>query len=114
MPTPTKAAPAKGEDTKAARSTVSAKDQFEKVLAVISKAPEGGVSLKDLSTATGLTYRQLHNVTWRMEGSPKEGRVTKPDEAIVHRTGDTTAVRYAPGKAPKAPTFRGKYVVKGQ
>jgi len=117
MPTPVKAAPAKGKaqpETKATRSTVSARDQFDKVLAVISKAPAEGISLKDLSTATGLTYRQLHNVTWRMEGSPKQGKVTKPDEVLVHRTGETTSVRYTPGKPAKALTFRGKYVVKGQ
>lgn len=93
------------EETKAQRTTVSAPTQFDRVMGFITKAGEEGITLKDLSEKTGLPYRVVHNVTWRLEGSPaikdnaskgiKIGDVQKADEVRAKRVGKGRTVRYA-------------------
>lgn len=84
----------------------------EAILKVV-KAKKGQATLKDIVEGTGLSYRVVHNLTWRMEGSPKNGSFTKKDEAVIRRTNLDRKVTY--GLKPKGmatPTMRGKYATK--
>lgn len=97
----------KAEDTESTpkRVTVSAPAQFDNVMQAITEAGDEGITLKALSEATGLPYRVVHNVTWRLEGSPevrpnnkagrKLGEPAKPDEAKIQRVGKGRTVLYA-------------------
>lgn len=102
---PTPEPEATTEESKPERTTVSAPTQFDRVMAVITKAGPEGATLKAISEATGLGYRVVHNVTWRLEGSPavrdnpkksvKVGDVQKPDEVKAQRVGEGRTVKYA-------------------
>lgn len=81
-------------EAKPKRSTVRADGELQgKVLAVIEAAGEDGITLKALSDALGIRTRVLHNVTWKLEGSPEvkaeadtpKGEPRKPDEVRVKR-----------------------------
>lgn len=83
---------AKPESTRISAATVEGQ-----VYEAIQAAGEDGITLKDLEETTGLRYRVLHNVTWRLEGGPsKDGSTRKyPDNVKVQRVGAGRTVRYA-------------------
>jgi hypothetical protein len=101
MPTPKKATTAKKAATKAEtkRSTQRADQHFPTVLQAL-KGKKDGLTLKQLEDATGIDYRVLHNVTWRLEGSPEVrnkarfGEINKPTERAIERVGEGRTVRY--------------------
>lgn len=66
---------------------------FVKVLDTLTKAGKDGLTLGELSEKTGIPYRAVHNITWRLEGSPKDGRV-KTEEQKIKRV-SRGPVRYA-------------------
>lgn len=57
-----------------APARIRAMDVQDKVLEAIKDAGKDGISLKDLVEVTGIRYRVLHNVTWKLEGSPEPKR----------------------------------------
>lgn len=81
------------------------------------KTNKGKATLKDITNTTKLPYRVVHNVTWRMEGSPKGGTLTKREEAMIKRVNTSRKVEYAlitKGESTKfTPTMRGKYATRG-
>jgi hypothetical protein len=101
-----KATPAKGKgEDKPSRSTTDAMAVAPDVVAFLKKAGTKGATLTEISEATNLRGRVVHNVTWRLEGSPevrdkeKFGTLRKPDERQIHRlSGTGRNVRYALGK----------------
>lgn len=114
MPTTnTPKAEAKGED-KPERSTVAAKGEFDKVLARVKAAGKAGIGLADLAKATGLPYRVVHNITWRMEGSPKDGALRKPEERVIVRVNTDRKVLYAIRPKGTGFSMRGIYATKAQ
>lgn len=106
--TPTaKAQPKSTSKPKTTRTTVFATTEFDKVLKAVKAAGGAGISLKLLSEKTGLRARVVHNVTWRMEGSPeihdnaktKLGVPRKPMERSIHRkSGTGRSVVYVNGR----------------
>ena len=76
---------------------------FVKVLDTLTKAGSTGLTLKELEDKTGLPYRSVHNITWRLEGSPKDGKI-KLDEVKIKRisTGPVTYAVKAPGQPATA------------
>ena len=92
------------------------KDHVAKVHKAIT-AHKGHATLKDITATTGLPYRVVHNLTWRMEGSPKGGTLTKREEATIKRVNTGRTVEYgriAKGESTAfTPTMRGKYATKG-
>jgi hypothetical protein len=95
---PAKPSPeAKAEpEAKPETSKVRATDVLEDVFKAIDKAGPEGIGLKALGEATGLRYRVLHNVTWRLEVK---------DERI-HRVGEERKVLYAAVEAKPARKLR--------
>jgi hypothetical protein len=85
-----------------------------KVLEAI-KAGKGTATLKDIVSKTGLPYRVVHNVTWRMEGAPRQGTLLHREEAVIRRTNLGRTVTY--GVRPKgdstANTENHKYATRG-
>jgi hypothetical protein len=111
MPT-TKPSTAKKAASKAeakTRTTVRAEVHFPAVLEAL-KGKKDGMTLQEMVAATKVDYRILHNVTWRLEGSPevrdktKIGELRKPDEKRIQRVGEGRTVRYAlvPTRKPRA------------
>lgn len=105
-------------EDKPARTTVAADTQFDTVLGAVKAAGKDGITLAELVQTTGLPYRVVHNVTWRLEGSPKQGSTTKPDERKIARVNTDRKVRYAmPRYQPtgaKAPlVMAGKFATTG-
>ena len=93
--------------------SVQAKSQYEAVLAKVKAAGAQGITIGDLAKATGLPYRVVHNVTWRMEGGPKDGSLKHPDEKVIKRVNTDRKVLYAVfGKGDPTPTMRGVYATK--
>jgi hypothetical protein len=68
----------------------------DSVEAAIVPAGPDGIELVDLEQATGLRYRVLHNVTWRLE---QQGRVpgVAASRPLCRQTAATSNVR---GLAP--------------
>lgn len=86
-----------------------------RVLKAIKAAGAEGISLKDLESKTGIRYRILHNVTWVMEGSPREGTLAHRDQKVIKRVNTGRTVLYAAlaKGEPEDPTMRGKYATRG-
>lgn len=87
------------------RKTEKASDHFETVVAALKAAGRDGLSLTALGEQTGIKPRVLHNVCWRLEGSPevrdkdKYGELRKPAERQIHRKDGTgSRVVYVVGK----------------
>lgn len=99
----------KKEEAAPKRSTQKAEVHFPAVIAAL-KGKKDGLTLKALEEATGVEYRVLHNVTWRLEGSPevrnkaKFGELRDPEGRKIQRVGEGRTVRYAlvPTKARRA------------
>jgi hypothetical protein len=85
-------------EAKPEASKVRATDVLEDVFKAIDKAGPEGISLKALEDATGVRYRVLHNVTWRLEVR----------EERIHRVGEGRKVLYAANEveAKRAPRKR--------
>lgn len=93
----------KGQATKAQpeskpeRTTVKAEDHFDEVITFVRKQGAKGATLKAIAEATKLSGRIVHNVCWRLEGSPeihegakvKRGVPRKPDERKLQRRSGT-------------------------
>lgn len=107
--------PAEGEQAKPARkSSVVTDATIAKVTQAVKSAGKEGATLSDLVSATGLTYRQVHNATWRMEGSPKDGACRKPEERVISRINTDRKVRYVLREAgTPTPVMRGKFATRG-
>jgi hypothetical protein len=84
--------------------------EVKKVLDIVGKAGPEGITLKELEAKSGLRYRVVHNITWRLEGSPKEGKRAHLDEWKLIRVNTDSKVRYGlkPAGTPNV-EMRGKY-----
>jgi len=70
-------------------STASLEGEHDDVVhAVLLRAGSAGLSLGELETETGLRYRVLHNVTWRLE-----------QQSRAHRLPALRPIRYVAGPA---------------
>lgn len=94
-PAETKAENTEQAEKKGRKSSVVTESVVKKITEVVTKAGAEGMTLNDIKEATGLTYRQVHNATWRMEGSPTRGLAKKPDERVLSRVNTDRKVRYA-------------------
>jgi hypothetical protein len=78
-------------------------------------AKKGTATLKDIVESTGLRYRVVHNLTWRMEGAPRNGTLLHREEAVIRRTNLGRTVTY--GVRPKGDTTANtesrKYATRG-
>lgn len=84
----------------------------DRVLEVIRKAGRGGITLAEIVEKTGIPYRKVHNITWRLEGGPKEGELRHPEDRKARRVnGSERTVRYAAGTDP-AFDMRGVYATR--
>jgi hypothetical protein len=126
MPAPTKdsskgqADKAQPESSKSKRTTVKAEAYFKPAVEFVRSQGKTGATLKQIASALKLSGRVVHNLGWRLEGSPEihEGKSTKlgsprkPDEVQLRRRGGTgrsvvyeiapkraRATRKAPAKA---------------
>lgn len=97
---------------KSSTSTPTLTTNEVKVLDIIKKSPKG-ITLKDLEVKSGLRYRVIHNLTWRLEGGPKDGNLTLPKH--IQRVNVSRGVLYAPLKRgqSKDPNMSGKYATRG-
>jgi hypothetical protein len=78
----------------------------EKVFSAIKAAGREGITLKELCDKTGLRYRVVHNLTWRMEGGPVEGELKHPTQRTIKRVNLDRTVRYATMGRDKTPHMR--------
>jgi hypothetical protein len=100
----------KAQPESAKRTTVKAEDHFDDVLAFVRKQGAKGATLKAIAEATNLPGRVVHNITWRLEGSPeihegkavKLGQPRKPDQVRLQRrsgTGRSVVYELVPSKS---------------
>jgi hypothetical protein len=83
-------------ETKPETSKVRATDVLEDVFKAIDKAGPDGIGLKALEEATGLRYRVLHNVTWRLEVKNER----------IYRVGQGRKVLFAANEVEAKPASR--------
>lgn len=97
----TKTESSKGQADKAQpeskRTTVKAEDYFAPAVEFVRKQGAKGATLKQIAEALNLRGRIVHNLGWRLEGSPeihegakvKRGVPRKPDEVRLQRRSGT-------------------------
>lgn len=110
--TPTTEDPTPTEETPK-RKTIRAEAYFGKAFDLVKAAGEDGIKVADVAKGLGLTYRQTHNVLWRMEGAPQNGVLKHEDQRTVTRTGEGASAIYKPRKAGDSVNMKGKYATKG-
>lgn len=100
-------------ESKPSRTTVKAEDYFQPAIAFVRSQGKKGATLKQIAEKLNLRGRVVHNLGWRLEGSPeihdgkavKLGQPRKPAEVFLRRrsgTGRSVVYEIAPASARKA------------